>query len=404
MRNLSVTRNEKKNPILKMDNRVIEAKFDLRTLEEMRMFGIVLSKIQKNDEDFKIYSIKVSDIEKLTSTTKRKERLKILAKKMLKKTIFIENGKSWSGYSLFSKIEYKDGEELLIVQLHPDVRDLFLQLKSEFTTAGLMYYLSLGSYYAVRIYLMLKQYQRIGKRVFDLDKLKEWLGTPDSYNKNFNLFKKKVLDVATNEINEKTDLKVDWSIKSKKGKSIKEIEFIIKEKPKQIINSTFDIFSEMDFNEFRKFLIKKGHIFIKNVNGQYYQVKMGYLLDENENFIDKSEALLIWHDIYENRKNIKILTPKEYEQEKPKIDFSKVLQEIQNKIYFQVIDYGDFIDEIEFNAQIDDFKREEGVVKGKMINRENPQIFVNFETNIMTLFESNKFEIDITDNKIIFKK
>ena len=404
MKNLTITRNEKKVPILKIDNRVIEAKFDLRTLEEMRIFGIVLSKIKKDDEDFKIYSIKISDIEKLTNTVKRKERLKVLAKKMLRKTIFIENGKSWAGYSLFSKIEYEDGKDSLIVQLHPDVRDLFLQLKSKFTTASLMYYLSLGSYYAVRIYLMLKQYQKIGKRTFDLDKLKEWLGTPDSYNKNFSLFKKKVLDVATNEINEKTDLKVSWSIKTKSGKSIKEIEFIIKEKPKQMLNNTLNIFSEMDFNEFRKFLIKKGHIFIKNGDNKYYQVKMGYLLNEDGSFIDKNKALTEWYNIYENRINIKILTLEEYEQEKPKIDFSKVLQEIQNKTYIQVIDYGNFIDEIEFNIQIDDFNRETNLVKGKIINKENPQIFIDFQTDIMTLLESNKFEIDMKDNKIIFKK
>ena len=56
------------------------------------------------------------------------------------------------------------------------MKPFLLSLKSHFTTYDVRNILKLPSTYSVRIYELLKQYEKIGKRRFDLQELKEIIG------------------------------------------------------------------------------------------------------------------------------------------------------------------------------------------------------------------------------------
>ena len=92
---------------------------------------------------------------------------------------------------------------------------------------------TLTSRYSLRLYELVIQYLKIGKTpVFELKKFRFQLGLlPTEYEKMSN-FKKKVLDLAVNEISEKTNITVSYEQK-KQGKVIVGFIFTVNEKRKE---------------------------------------------------------------------------------------------------------------------------------------------------------------------------
>ena len=91
---------------------------------------------------------------------------------------------------------------------------------------------ALNSRYSLRLYELVIQYLKIGKTpVFELKKFRFQLGLLPSEYDRMNNFKKKVLDLAVNEINEKTNIDISYEQK-KKGRVITGFIFTVNEKRK----------------------------------------------------------------------------------------------------------------------------------------------------------------------------
>ena len=123
-------------------------------------------------------------------------------------------------------------------------------LKSSHSPGGRMYYTArrcraiftqymlsqtanLNSVYSVRLYELLIQWKTAGKTpVFELSLFRGQMGLDDGEYKVMCDFKKRVLDLAVNEINEKTDLTVSYT-QEKKGRVIYGFKFTVKQKQAQ---------------------------------------------------------------------------------------------------------------------------------------------------------------------------
>ena len=93
---------------------------------------------------------------------------------------------------------------------------------------------NMDSIYSVRLYELLVQWKAAKKTpMFELDKFRDQLGIEPSEYKAMCDFKKRVLQVAINEINEKSDIKISYE-QVKKGRSIAGFKFkvLAKDKPK----------------------------------------------------------------------------------------------------------------------------------------------------------------------------
>jgi plasmid replication initiation protein len=93
---------------------------------------------------------------------------------------------------------------------------------------------SMDSIYSVRLYELLVQWKQAKNTpMFELEKFRNQLGIELSEYKRMGNFKSRVLDLAVQEINEKTDIKVSYE-QVKKGRTIIGFKFKIsdKEKPK----------------------------------------------------------------------------------------------------------------------------------------------------------------------------
>ena len=90
--------------------------------------------------------------------------------------------------------------------------------------------MALQSAHSIRIYELLKQYEKIGSRVFDLDELKLVLVVQELYKRN-NDFKRFVIDRAKKELHKHCDITFDYD-EIKKGRKIVAVRFYISSKKK----------------------------------------------------------------------------------------------------------------------------------------------------------------------------
>ena len=100
----------------------------------------------------------------------------------------------------------------------------------------------MNSVYSIRIYELLKQYERIRKRKLTLEELRYFLGIEKEKYIQYGHLKNKVLLVAQKEINEKTDIQFTFN-EIKTGRKVTGFEFDIKssmEEEKHSIEPTID--------------------------------------------------------------------------------------------------------------------------------------------------------------------
>jgi len=150
-----------------------------------------------------------------------------------------------------SRIAYVDDLAILEITFAPDVVPLITRLEKQFTSYQLKQVAQLTSKYAIRLYELLISWKTIGKTpVIDLAEFRQQLGLDNNeYQKMIN-FKNRVLEPALKQINNLTDINIEYE-QFKNGRSISGLSFTIKpKKTKDIIESeielsTMDLFSRM---------------------------------------------------------------------------------------------------------------------------------------------------------------
>ena len=133
-----------------------------------------------------------------------------------------------------SQVGYGKGKGYISIVLTKAVVDEITKIdgnETPFTKYLLEQTASLNSVYSVRLYELLKQWLTAKKAKFELELLRGQLGLGVNDYVRMSDFKKRVLDLAVNEINDKTDLKVSYT-NIKQGRKIVGFNFKILEKPK----------------------------------------------------------------------------------------------------------------------------------------------------------------------------
>ena len=168
--------------LIKKANNLIESRYKF-DIWESRFFLSVLAQIHKEDKDFQVYRIHYRDIIKMFGLSSKQSYgfLREGASSLMKKVLHItssENGvEVETQYHLIRTIRYLkelnenkeefflENQEYIDVTVDPDMKPLLLQLRDQggFTFYELKNVIKL-SVYSLRIYELLKQYQKIGWR------------------------------------------------------------------------------------------------------------------------------------------------------------------------------------------------------------------------------------------------
>lgn len=212
-------------------NALIEARYDL-TSRQNDIMDMVLSKLE-NDNNY-LYELNVNDYRKLYKgdTSNIYRDLKKAVKSMEGKGFYLINStikgiEKETFFVWFASIDYLETEGKIIVEVGQRLKGLLIEMKKRIYYK-IEYPLNFSSIYSKRIYYYIKSFEDTGWRIDNLDKLRDKLQCPKSYDK-YGLFRTKVLDMAFEEINNYSDISFDYE-EIKTGRKVTSIRFNIKQK------------------------------------------------------------------------------------------------------------------------------------------------------------------------------
>jgi plasmid replication initiation protein len=188
----------------------------------------MIARIQPEDEDFKPYRISLSELAEFLGINKNHiyADCKKITKKLLEKVVEIQEPGRLLQTHWVSSADYVDGTGTVNLTFDPLLKPYLLQLKGNFTSSKLEMLLSFKSQYTMRMYSLLKQYERLNGREVDLQSLRNTLGIGKEQYKRYNDFKKDILESTQKELKAKADLTFEFD-EIKFGRRVGAIRFRI---------------------------------------------------------------------------------------------------------------------------------------------------------------------------------
>jgi hypothetical protein len=145
----------------------------------------------------------------------------------------MKNGYRVFRVSLFVKIADGDKVKFIKVKWSPYLAPFILEIKRGFILYEIKTFLSLDSIYSKKLYRFLKKLHKYGRVEVPIEEIRFFLEVEDKYRDFYDL-EKVVLKLAIEEINEKTDLYVEYTTKREgKGNKVIALIFKIKQKPQE---------------------------------------------------------------------------------------------------------------------------------------------------------------------------
>lgn len=229
-------------------NMLIEANYKLGVVEQ-KIILCLASNIQPTDSDFKTYTLPIKEFNKLLGLKGHAKytELRKITKELMQKVFEVRINKKVIQVAWLSYVAYNESEGTIDIRFDPFLRPYLLELKREFTSYKLENVVKLKSSYAIRIYELLKQYEKLKERTFSLMDLRKILGAEDIYPAYGN-FKQRVLIPAQKELQKKTD--INFKIEEIKiGRKVDKVKFIIL-KDQKAASKQMDTF-EASLNKFK---------------------------------------------------------------------------------------------------------------------------------------------------------
>jgi plasmid replication initiation protein len=185
----------------------------------MDILFMVLSSLEKGKLE---YNIHVQDIEVITGRKWNLKQLREATENIGSRMFEIETKESLDQIWLFSRVKYILGTGSFTIEINHHTIPYFFELKNNFTAMQLKSVLNCSSKYAKRLYGIACQWRSVGSKRYEIVELKKMLGLIDKKgNEQFTeitAFRKYVLDIAKKQINENTDIEIDFELK-KRGRS-----------------------------------------------------------------------------------------------------------------------------------------------------------------------------------------
>jgi plasmid replication initiation protein len=212
-------------------NDIIRGKQSM-TLQTARLIRLLITQVVKEDKDLKTYTCRISDLANflnVDSSNLYRDIRQICSCAMFS-TVSIGTGnpkEPWEMFHWISTAKY-DGNGTLTLRLSDEIKPYVLELEKWFTQYQLKNILEFNSYYAIRLYELLKckDGESSNSKIeleFEVDELRQYFDCEKKYQK-ISQFKEKVINTAVREINEKSDLWVNPTYK-KTGRAITSVVF-----------------------------------------------------------------------------------------------------------------------------------------------------------------------------------
>lgn len=215
-----------------MANDIVKGKQDM-TLQEARIIRLLITQVVKEDKDLKTYVCTVKDFAKFLniSSSNIYRDIRSICDSLLQKVVRVGTGNPKDPWEIFQWVQLAkyDGQNIKLM-LSEQIKPYVIELDKYFTQYKLLNILAMDSYYAIRFYELLKCEEGLTRGnkeylEFTIEELRKFF---DCENKlvRISQFKEKVIEIAVREINQKTDIFVEYEEK-KVGRSIYSMKFYL---------------------------------------------------------------------------------------------------------------------------------------------------------------------------------
>lgn len=240
------------------DNALTVARYEMSEAEKNILY-MVVANIKREDPLTKMYQVSVKEMAEITGSKELMFETYRQATRKLLTRVFettLPNGDLLQATFISSAL-YKKGTGIIEVELSQRVRPFYVDLNQRFTKIQLVAAMSLNSSYAKRVYELLCMYKNMKDKTFrhDLVELKKMLGIIDlktgkDIYSSWTWFQKNVLDVASKEINGRTDITFTYKpvLGDRLGrgrKPVKQVEFEVFYKSKIESEPTTSLFERL---------------------------------------------------------------------------------------------------------------------------------------------------------------
>lgn len=236
----------KGNELVEKRNILNEIRRNNMSLQEHRFFAIYLSKINARDINTRRVIFPINDFKKIMELGRMNiQHLQVVTNSLLSKVVNIKNPDGgYTAFQLFKECEvFKDefGEWYIAIDAHDKALPLMFEFKEEYFTYELWNALRLKSPNQLRMYELLKQYERAGSRKIALKDLREYLGIKADEYPRWDRFKDRVLNACQQALAESTDIKFEYTPIKVSGKTTG-VEFRISKNKDYVDQLTLDEF------------------------------------------------------------------------------------------------------------------------------------------------------------------
>ena len=224
-----------------------------------------------------------------------------------------KRSKQWGSFTLIAGFDYKRG--IIEYSFPHQIEKMILDPKI-FGKVNLVTIKGLKNKYSIALYELAEDYLNVQIPKMTIDNFRELMGLEKGQYYKFSMFKKYVIDMAVNEINESENIPFSITYElSKKGRVFSDIKFTVHKKE----NTEQTGEKQKNFYRWKNQIVKnyKEQPLCNNLTELNYLKwtlffidKNGFLgrdVEGNRTILEKEEAFKVWEFLFENPKKIEVV-------------------------------------------------------------------------------------------------
>lgn len=216
--------------LIEKRNVLNEIRNNSMSLQELRFFSIYLSKINARVEQSRVVKFSLEQFCSIMEIKANPTQIKNNAIHLLQQIVSVPTERGgFEAFQLFKQVTVDQddfGKWFVEIDAHDKALPLMFNFKKDYFTYELWNALRLKSSNQLRLYELLKQYERIGTRQLLLNDLKAMLGLKPTEYPRWDRFKSSVLDVCQKALKEYTDICFEYE-PFRKNRSVVGVTFKI---------------------------------------------------------------------------------------------------------------------------------------------------------------------------------
>ncbi len=226
-------------PIIAQSNDLTKAKYDFDVIEKRIIYFLIQAireqfvekQGSRNLFDNMIVQINTDALRKVNDNL---NRVYEKAKKLRERSIVINDKDKFLSVGYINYAKHVKNKPYMEFEISREILPYLVELAKNFTTYSLTVAISLRSIYSQRFYELCSQYRAKGYFFISIDELKTMFKIEDKY-KDFAQLNQRVIKPAEQELKElydkgQSELYFTYKIRTKEGKKVTSLEFIIQKK------------------------------------------------------------------------------------------------------------------------------------------------------------------------------